>query len=46
MGVGVMDSTGLSLCMDNSLPLMVFKLQPPDSVVRAVMGEPIGTVVS
>jgi uridylate kinase len=46
MGVGVMDSTALSLCMDNNLPLMVFKLQPPDSIVRAVMGEPIGTVVS
>jgi len=46
MGVGVMDSTALSLCMDNSLPLMVFKLEPPDSVVRAVKGEPIGTIVS
>jgi len=46
MGVGVMDSTALSLCMDNNLPLMVFKLEPPDSVVRAVKGEPIGTIVS
>lgn len=46
MGVKVMDSTALSLCMDNDLPLMVFKLCPPDSLVRAILGEPIGTVVS
>ncbi len=46
MGVKVMDSTALSLCMDNDLPLMVFKLEPPDSIVRAAMGEPIGTVVT
>ncbi|MGI6367368.1 MAG: UMP kinase [Anaerolineae bacterium] len=46
LGVGVMDSTALSLCMDNNLQLMVFRLQPPDSVVRAVLGEPIGTIVS
>jgi uridylate kinase len=46
MGVKVMDSTALSLCMDNSLPVMVFKLEPPDSVVKAVMGEPIGTIVT
>jgi uridylate kinase len=45
MGLKVMDSTALSLCMDNKLPLMVFKLQPPDSLVKAVMGEAIGTVV-
>jgi uridylate kinase len=46
MGVKVMDSTALSLCMDNGLPLMVFKLEPPDSLVKAIAGEPIGTVVS
>ncbi len=46
MGVKVMDSTALSLCMDNKLPLMVFKLTPPDSISRAVLGEPIGTIVS
>ena len=46
MGVKVIDSTALSLCMDNGLPLMVFKLSPPDSLARAVMGEPIGTIVS
>ena len=41
----VMDSTALSLCMDNDLPLMVMKLEPPDSLVRALTGEPIGTLV-
>jgi uridylate kinase len=46
LGVKVMDSTALSLCMDNNLPLMVIKLEPPDSLVRALTGEPIGTLVS
>ncbi|MBC7236293.1 MAG: UMP kinase [Chloroflexi bacterium] len=46
MGVGVMDSTALSLCMDNGLPLMVFKLSPPDSLIKAILGEPIGTLVT
>ena len=46
MGLKVMDSTALSLCMDNALPLMVFKLSPPDSLVRAILGEPIGTLVT
>ena len=41
-----MDSTALSLCMDNNLPLMVFKLEPPDSLIRAILGEPIGTLVT
>jgi uridylate kinase len=46
MGVKVMDSTALSLCMDNNLPVVVFKLAPPDSVARAVAGDSIGTLVS
>jgi uridylate kinase len=46
MGVKVMDATALSLCMDNDLPLMVFKLRPPDSLIMAIAGEPIGTCVS
>jgi uridylate kinase len=45
MGVKVMDSTALSLCKDNKLPLIVFKFCPPDSLVRAVCGEHIGTLV-
>ena len=46
MGVGVMDSTALSLCMDNDLPIVVFKLTEPNSIERVVCGEPIGTVIS
>ncbi len=46
MGTKVMDSTAISLCMDNGLPLMVFKLSPPDSLARAISGEKIGSMVS
>jgi len=45
MGVKVMDSTALSLCMDNNLPLVVFKLSPPDSLERVLRGEALGTLV-
>ena len=41
----VMDSTALSLCMENDLPILVFDLSAPDSIVRAVRGEKIGTLV-
>jgi uridylate kinase len=41
----VMDSTALSLCMENELPIIVFDLAAPDSIVRAVRGERIGTYV-
>jgi uridylate kinase len=41
----VMDSTAISLCMDNELPLIVFALDPPSNMRRALMGEPVGTVV-
>lgn len=46
MGVKVMDSTALSLCMDNDLPIIVFKLAERNSIERVVCGEPIGTLVS
>jgi len=42
----VMDSTALSLCMDNFLPILVFDLRAPQSIERVVMGEPLGTLVS
>jgi uridylate kinase len=42
----VMDSTALSLCMENHLPIVVFNLQQPGNIERVVMGEPIGTLVS
>jgi len=41
----VMDSTAISLCMDNKLPIIVFNLKARGNIVRAVMGEKIGTVV-
>lgn len=41
----VMDSTAISLCMDNKLPLIVFSLDPPGTMNRALKGEPVGTVV-
>jgi uridylate kinase len=39
----VMDSTALSLCMENSLPVVVFNLRDGDSIVRAASGEDVGT---
>ena len=45
MGVKVMDSTALSLCMDNDLPIIVFKLAEQNSIERVVCGEAIGTMV-
>ena len=44
-GLGVMDSTATSLCMDNDIPILVFGLDDPENIKRAVMGEDIGTVV-
>jgi uridylate kinase len=41
----VMDTTAISLCMDNSLPILVFSLREKGNVVRAVCGEDIGTLV-
>ncbi len=41
----VMDSTAISLCRDNNLPIMVFDMGPKGNVKRAVMGEAIGTLV-
>lgn len=42
----VMDSTAFSLCLDNEMPIIVFDMNEQDSIVRAVMGETIGTLVS
>ena len=42
----VMDSTALSLCMDNNLPIVVFDLRAPNSIARAASGERIGTLVA
>ena len=44
-GLGVMDSTAASLCMDNGIPIVVFDLTQRGNILKAVMGEPIGTYV-
>ncbi|MCF8001989.1 MAG: UMP kinase [Halanaerobiales bacterium] len=41
----VMDSTAISLCMDNDIPLIVFGLDDYDNIERAIIGEDVGTVV-
>ena len=40
-----MDSTAISLCRDNKLPIVVFDLTKPGNIRRVVLGEPIGTLV-
>lgn len=45
-GLGVMDSTATSLCMDNNIPILVFGLEDTKNIIRAVSGEKIGTLVS
>ncbi len=46
LGVGILDSTAISLCMDNDLPIIVVNLWEPRSIERAVLGEPVGTIIS
>ncbi len=41
----VMDAAALSLCRDNGLPILVFNLRSPGSIIKALQGEPIGTIV-
>src|SRR3954453_22900755 len=44
--LSVMDSTALSLCMDNALPIYVFNMDDEENIFRIVSGERVGTVVS
>ena len=44
-GLSVMDATAISLCMDNKLPIVVFKLRESGNLRRVIMGEPVGTTV-
>jgi len=43
--LAVMDSTAISLCHDNNLPILVFNMTKPGNVRRVVLGEPLGTLV-
>ena len=44
--LGVMDSTAASLCKDNDIPIIVFGLDNPENIVKAVLGENIGTIIN
>lgn len=44
-GLGVMDSTAISLCMDNCLPIVVFNLKGKDNIKNVVQGKKVGTVI-
>ncbi len=44
-GLKVMDSTSVSLCMDNKLPMVVFNIREKNSIKRVLLGEKLGTVV-
>ena len=43
--LGVMDTTAITLCMENKIPILVFALNEKDSIKRAVNGEKIGTII-
>lgn len=43
LGLGIMDTTAASLCMDNKIPLIVFGIDEPDNIVNVVVGKKIGT---
>ncbi|MCE5203793.1 MAG: UMP kinase [Coriobacteriales bacterium] len=44
-GLRVMDTTAVSLCMDNGLPIIVFNMDTPGNIERALRGERVGTIV-
>ena len=43
--LGVMDTTAITMCMENDLPIRVFNMTVPGNIAKAVRGEPVGTVV-
>jgi uridylate kinase len=45
-GLKVMDSTAISLCKDNNLPIVVFNMNKPGNIKRVVTGEKVGSLVS
>ncbi len=46
MGIRVLDSTAISLCMDNHLPIVVLDLWQPEALQKAISGQPVGTMIS
>ncbi|MCI4626292.1 MAG: UMP kinase [Candidatus Magnetoovum sp. WYHC-5] len=45
-GLSVMDSTSITLCMDNKLPIMIFNLKKPGNLKKAILGERIGSIIT
>lgn len=45
-GLKVVDSTAFSLCMDNGMPMRVFGMEPQGNVTKAILGDPIGTLLA
>ncbi len=45
-GLSVMDSTAISLCMDNKMPIVVFNMNVPGNLRRVVLGEAVGSIVA
>ncbi|MGQ9599883.1 MAG: UMP kinase [Anaerolineae bacterium] len=43
--IGVIDSTAITLCMDNHLPIVVLDLWQPEALIKVVLGEPTGTII-
>jgi uridylate kinase len=46
LGIRVLDSTAISLCMDNFLPIVVLNLWQPGTLQKAILGQPVGTIIS
>jgi uridylate kinase len=46
LGLAVMDTTAISMCMDNNLPIIVFNLNVPGNLKRVVLGERVGSLVA
>jgi uridylate kinase len=46
LGIRVLDSTAISLCMDNHLPIVVLNLWQPGTLQKAILGQPVGTIIS
>lgn len=46
LGIKVLDSTAISLCMDNHMPIVVVDLWQPEALQHAIRGEPVGTIIS
>ena len=46
LNLKVMDTTAVSLCRDNNMPMMVFSMREPGNIVRVIQGEPLGSLVT